>query len=271
MVISAWALFAGAMMPAAADAPAAGESIQYTGSAYDLASGEAVYAETHYLDVDAEGRGERVVLYRCPSGPPFARKRVLYRDAGTTPEFDYRDGLTGYREGVTRTGEGLQVYVQKARDPAPRTAPVAAAPDLVIDAGFDRHLRRNWQALERGESVSFAFVLPAALDQYSFKIRRQRVETVGAQRASVIRLSLSGWWGWFLPHIDAVYGGPGGTELLRYEGVSNVRDERGRNHKVRVEFPRSARGPLDPEARAAALAATFVSSCARSAASAASP
>ena len=51
----------------------------YEGLAYEKKSGKLLYRESHWLQ-----EGQRLVLYRCPDGKPFARKKVLGSSAAST-------------------------------------------------------------------------------------------------------------------------------------------------------------------------------------------
>src|SRR5687768_6044621 len=68
------------------------------GTARSRDGGEVVYRETHWRLTG--GALSRVVLYRCPDGTPFARKRLWGDPDAIAPRFEFVDGRDGYREGV---------------------------------------------------------------------------------------------------------------------------------------------------------------------------
>jgi hypothetical protein len=239
----------------------AAQSLQYDGTAYAI-DGEAVlYRESHFLSVaSADAPAERIVLYRCPDGAPFARKRVVYGGAGEAPSFELVDARLGYREGVRVDGEAREVFVQRDAAAAEKRGPLPDAEGLVADAGFDAFVQRHWDELQRGETVRFPFLVPSRLDYFNFKVSKDGEVEIDGQPASVIRLALGSWWAFLLPHIDVVYGNADRT-LLRFVGLTNVRDEEGDNLKARIEFPRDSRRPLEEGAVAAALAVPLVAAC----------
>jgi len=54
------------------------------------------------------------------------------------------------------------------------------------------------------------------------------------------RLELDAWFGFAVPSIDIAYVSE--TKSIReYAGVSNIRDNNGKNLRVRIEFPPAAR------------------------------
>jgi hypothetical protein len=243
---------------------AAAQSLQYEGTAYAIDGESVLYRESHFLTApSADAPAERVVLYRCPDGAPFARKRVVYGADEVAPSFEMVDARLGYREGVRPAGATREVFVQRAAGAAEKRSPLPDAAGLVADAGFDAFVRANWDALQRGDTVRFPFLVPSRLDYFNFKVRKHGEVDVDGRPASVIRLALGSWWAFLLPHIDVVYANDDRT-LLRFVGLTNVRDADGDNVKARIEFPRDSRRPLDDGALAAALAVPLVGACAGS-------
>lgn len=142
----------------------------YLGVAYAPDNGKVLYTEEHWVTRDPQGEN-RVVLYRCPGGQPFARKKVYGGVDDAAPDFDFYDGRDGYREGVNgRSGE-RRVYVQQSRNALRRSAPIQSPPHAVIDAGFDAYLRDHWDALGRGKDANIAFLVPSRLAYINLKIQ----------------------------------------------------------------------------------------------------
>lgn len=212
------------------------------GLAADFDSGRPLYREQHLMKHAADGDLlTRLVLYRCTDGTPFARKHVDYRDAPKAPAFRFEDARSGFREGLRRGDGAATVFVERPggeREQAP-------LPDgaLVADAGFDPWVRAHWPRLVAGERVPMAFLVPSRLASYDFTVHEVAVE--GDTRR--FRLRLGGVFGWIAPHIDVVYAATD-QRLLRFEGLSNLRDDTGDDLlKVRIEFPAPPRA-ASPEA-----------------------
>lgn len=239
---------------------AAAQSIQYDGTAYDIKKETVLYRESHFLARGADGSGERVVLYRCPEGTPFARKRIAYAGKASAPAFELVDARLGYREGVREASSVREVFVQRAADAAEEAGPLPDADGLVADAGFDEFVQVNWDKLQSGETVRFPFLVPSRLDYFNFKVSKKGDEAIDGVDASTYRLALGSWWAFLLPHIDVAYS-KSDRALLRFIGISNVRDAEGDNLKARIEFPQASRRALEPQALASALAATLVEAC----------
>lgn len=227
-------------------------------SARDPESGDLLYTEQHLLRHQDQKLSERLVLYRCADGTAFARKRIDYEGSPLAPAFHFEDVRLGYREGLRRESEGPELWVQDSPAGAERIATLDAGPDVVADAGFDEFIRRQWQPLLAGDAVKLQFAVPSRLESYDFTVSRRGSDRVAGEDAEVFRLRLGGFWGLLAPHIDVAYASDS-RRLLRFEGLSNLRDEDGEPLQARIEFPRPA-SPAD-EARWQALASEPLSAC----------
>jgi len=200
-----------------------------------------LYGEQHVLQYRQGHIAARVVLYTCKDGSAFARKVVTYvDDAPTVPDFLLEDSSDGMREGIRAASPpGRQertVFFRANAKAAEKSGPVPDVPGLVADAGFDEFVRSHWDSLMTGAVSQMRFLLPSRLDDYAFQVERLRQETIGGIPTEVFRLRLSGFWGWFLPGID-VYYSDADHVLVRYDGLSDLRDASGDNFKTVIDFP----------------------------------
>jgi hypothetical protein len=239
---------------AAVAAPATADPLRYEeGLARAPGGGPLLYREQHWLRL-REGRPlERLVLYRCPDGIAFARKQVDYRGSAQAPAFALEDARSGYREGLRRTGPvpGPVVFVREGGRVKEAARELPSGP-IVADAGFDEFIRAHWDALVAGESLPLQFAVPARLRSLPFSLQRVGGARVGGERAHVFRLRLQGWLGLLAPRIEVSYG-ERSRRLLRFEGLSNLRDDAGRAQLLaRIEFPAAPRGAAEEEWRQAA-------------------
>lgn len=232
------------MLPALAVAGTDGW-LGYRGEARAPGDGELLYVEEHWMR-QAGGRiAERVVLYRCPGGVPFARKRVDYAGSPVAPHFLLEDGRDGYREGLRREAAGAILLVRPGRDGREREAPVDED-GLVADAGFDEFVRREWERLLAGESLELRFAVPARQEAMRFRVRHLGRRMLDGEAVEAFRLRLGGLVGLVAPQIDVVYA-TDSRRLLRYQGLTNLRDGRGRQWQADIRFP-EAPVPVPEEA-----------------------
>ena len=234
------------LLALAAPAVASTADLRFTGYARDIESGKLLYVESHHVaNLGAPGE-ERVVLYRCASGnQPFARKELKYGEVREEPEFSFLDARSGYLEGLRRTPQGPRVFQRADARAKLREDKVPDNVAIVADAGFDEFVRKHWNELEAGGTVRFPFLIPSQLDFLSFKVVKHHEEPIDGAVASVIRLNLSGVIGWFLPFIEVSYRKSDRT-LLRYKGLTNIRDAKGDNLTALIELPARERRALPP-------------------------
>ena len=226
--------FAG-MLPAAAAvfAGSADAAVTNEGTAYRLDDGKAAYREIH-MQHQSDGNPVRLVLYRCMDGSAFARKTVVERKGAVSPDFDFIDGRTGYREGARTTDKGREVYWQKSEGDAEKRKLLAAPADAVIDAGFDAMVRARWTQLSGKNGIDAHFLLPSALRFLKVKIERR--DAASAAGTTRLRMKLDTWYGFAVPETDLDYRNSD-RRLLRFKGIGNIHDRRGRHQAVRIEFP----------------------------------
>jgi hypothetical protein len=234
VVIAALVLLASAIGPAPA-------VLEYEGRAYVPEDGRLLYRETHYI-FEADGRSQRLVLYRCPDGSPFARKTIVYGEDPLAPAFELIDRRANYREGMRRGADGrLEVFFEKGWLDRSRRVSIPVVDGLVADAGFDEFVRRNWDRLAREGEAEFSFLVPSRLAASRFRVTRVGSERLGdGEAATRFRLAITGFFAWFAPSIEVLYRDRD-RWLLRYEGLTNIRDRRGRNLSARIEFDAEAR------------------------------
>ena len=154
-------------------APAAAQDRHYTGVAYAEDGSTVRYREEHWLYREGDVP-TRLVLYRCPSGEPFARKLVHERGDAAAPDFDFVDARDGYREGARREGARWLIYVRKRTGAPMDTGLLAARQDMVIDAGFDAYVREHWAQLAGAARLGIAFVVPSRLDYLNLQLGAAR-------------------------------------------------------------------------------------------------
>lgn len=248
-------LIAAALVSAAASAAAAERA---SGDAYSSANDTLLYHETHYR---FDGGSERLVLYRCPDGRPFARKHVRETANAQAPDFDLVDAHLGYREGVRERNGQREVYVQRRPSQPEQSDRLRVPTDGVIDIGLEAFARSHWDALVRGESLSVQYLVPSRRKFFTFNVDRIADAPGAAPKTMTLRLSISSWFSFLLPHIDIVYD-IATRSIVRYEGLSSIRDDNGKNYRIRSVYPALAAAvPVDDDEVSAALVAPLVSSC----------
>ena len=242
----------------AGPALAADDALRFEeGVARNPVTSAELYREHHWLRSQAGRLTERLVLYRCPDGTAFARKRVDYLDSAISPAFAFEDRRSGHREGLRRASAPT-LFFQAPGAAAERLARIDKA-GFVADAGFDEFIRRHWAGLAAGRAMPLEFALPSRLRSLPFSVQRQGSAIIAGEKAWVFRLKLDGLLGLIAPSIDVSYG-QASQRLLRFQGLSNLRDDGGKSQLVaRIDFPKPA--TASDEGRWQAAAATPLSAC----------
>jgi len=232
--------------PAVADETAAKDSyLSYSGSATAQPAGKLLYRENHHLHFRDGKITARVVLYTCRDGSPFARKVVSYVES-TSPDYVLEDASNGMREGIQSNGNERTVFFRNDRVAAEKRSRLPAVPDLVADAGFDEFVRSHWQPLVDGNTMTMNFLVPSRLEAMAFKVQHIRRDVIEGAPVELFRLKLSGVLGWVAPSIDVYYGSSDHI-LMRYEGVSDLRDASNENYRAEIDFRASDRRPSADE------------------------
>ena len=214
------------------------DAVSRIGYAYDKQTGELLYSETHH-EVMKNGRMiENRVTYKDSSGMVFAEKHIDFERSLTMPDFELVNEESGHVEGVRGSGGRLTVLFRAGSDASTREASVDTPENGIIDAGFDRFIEQNWSSLVSGEVLEREFLIPSQLEFYAFEISKSGTQPRGEVvfRLQIKSMLLRMFVSPVFVHYDAE-----SRTLLRYEGVSNIRDEQGRNLEVRIEFPQGDR------------------------------
>jgi hypothetical protein len=177
--------------------------VTFMGRARDVETGTLLYVESHAVSGSGGPRETRVVS-----------------------------------EGLERGARGMTVF-ERGRGSPVRSKLLADA-DLVADAGFDEFVRARWNTLEAGDALVVSFLVPSRLDTVKFRVRKTGETTIEGQSASVFRLSVAGPLGWLLPDIDVSYRRHD-RRLLRYRGITNLRDGAGDMISAQIDFSDSDR------------------------------
>jgi hypothetical protein len=202
-----------------------------------------LYGETHLLKYRDSRLAERVVLYTCRDGAAFARKTLSYVEP-MSPDFELDDAANGMREGVRSAGSARMVFYRGVRVEPEKSGSVPEDPGLVIDAGFDEFIRDHWPALMSGKPLDLKFLIPSRLEKMDFQAQHVRSEQLEGIAVEVFRLKLSGMLGRVLPGIDVFYGSESHV-LMRYEGLSDLRDSVGENFQTTISFHPADRRPAE--------------------------
>lgn len=206
----------------------------YVGEATDLDSGEWRYRERHWVQY-APSLSQRLVVYECADGRPFARKWLDYRRSPLAPDFVLQDQGQGTVEGAILTTERASSFRLEADGSARVHTMPAEAIDL-IDAGFDVWIASRWADLIDGEAQRIPLLIPSRGESYEFAVQRRDLSADTPTEHVLLQARLANWFGFWLPKIEVTYRQTD-RWLTRFEGPTNLRGADNRPLNVRIEFP----------------------------------
>ena len=207
----------------------------YQAYAYSSSDDKLLYRESHWL-YTTNGVGRHLIIYRCPDGQPFARKNVSDAPGAATPDFEMLDARSGYREGV-RTRDGhREVFRQADERSLERSARVSLRDDTIIDAGINAFVQAHWDSLSSTGISPVPFLVASRLNYVDFSARKLRDAVLDGRDVRWFRMSLAGWYGFALPHLDVGYD-MRTHELREYQGPSNIPVKGLMPLNVRIDLP----------------------------------
>lgn len=206
------------------------------GCAHDRSTGEALYAEIHEERFHAGRIVSARVRYTNPEGRGFAEKFLDFSVSAQMPRFYFENSATGHAEGLESDGDGLTVLFRESRASGMRRSRPDGAAGGIADAGFDHFIGKHWSRLMRERGLVRPFLIPSLGRFVDFRIRR--VESGPMRPEGEVGFILeadSALLRLLVPAVRVDYTA-GDRRLRRYTGLSNVRDESGRNFDVVIVF-----------------------------------
>lgn len=216
-VLAACLLFAAAALARA-------ETLVFEGRAREPDSGRHLYTEQHRVRLDERGKYlSSSVTYVDPRGETIAVKEVDFDDKQAAPSFRFHDLRTGSRLRVEAGDSRLSVSSRDGGRERDTDLDIDAQARIVIDAGFDRFIQQEWEALLEGRTQSFLFLHAPRARLMEFEI--VKAEESGNTVEFLIRPA-GFLLGLLVKPVRLTYAADN-RRLLRYRGVTNIAREAG--------------------------------------------
>ncbi len=210
------------------------------GLARNPESKQPLYREQHWIRFKDLVPTERLVLYRCMDGTAFARKRVNYQPSTQAPAFEFTDARKGYVEGLRYKQNKAALWFRPPGS-APEKNSLLTVQNLVADAGFNEFIKINWLQLRTGKALPLRFAVPTRLQAYKFNLKQTGESTFAGVPAVTYQLKLSGLLSLLADPIEVTYDRTS-RRLLRFQGLSNLRDDAGEfDLMAQIDFPQASR------------------------------
>jgi hypothetical protein len=210
------------------------EYLTYQGIATDLNSHTFYYVEEHKETIERQMLKQTVIQYKDSEGVLIARKVVDYSTYKLTPAFEQNDYRDGYLESVACTSSQLMFKFRRNKSEALKTKTIDIPENLVVDGGFNYFIKGNWEKLINGETKVFNFAVPSQLDYFAFRLYKdsQHDEEI------VFKMEPDNFvWRRLVDPIRVTYN-LSTKRIVKYEGLSNINDEKGKSYLVKIMYPK---------------------------------
>lgn len=204
-----------------------------TGKAYDRESGELIYTEQHAFQYEGGNLSTHTVNYVGADGSLWASKSLDYSANAFAPDFRLDDQRDGYVEGGELTDERYRLY--RVKDGEDGEKVVEMTEDTVVDAGFDTFVRTNLEALLADEVEKIRLAIPSNLIRLKFRVKKIGEEELFGLRAVQFKVEPASLLRLLADAIYITYDVASGR-LLRYEGLTNIRNAKGQRYDARIDF-----------------------------------
>ncbi len=212
-------------------------SVTYlTTSALDQKTGRLIYTEEREQFDQPDRPGTWNFTYKNAEGKTIVRRNVNFENNTLKPSFRLDDLRNGYSEGAEPVGNKIKVFTGGSADDPYEEKLLLVPEPAVVDAGFNYFVEQNWNSLMKGDVLVFNFVAPSHLGYYKFRVYKERETTYRQQQAVVLKMGIDNFF--LRIFVDAIHLTYDKTtkKLVVYNGISNIYDDKGKSHKVRMEF-----------------------------------
>jgi hypothetical protein len=208
---------------------------KYIGTATDLKSGMLVYTEEHETLYDGDKHISSKITYRDAKKKVIAEK-LIELNGSSVAKFRLEDFRFGTVEGAEPASNGIKVY-SKANSKEELKEKILTIPmPTATDAGLNVLVRDYWERIQKGERVDFHLGVPSQLDYYHFRVVKDREEQFNGMKTLVVRFESDFWFLRMILDPVIVWYDAATGRAVKYEGISNIYDEKGKSYIVRVTF-----------------------------------
>lgn len=208
----------------------------YRGVAVDLRTGAPLYVEEHQEEMIGGRRTRLTTVYRDVTGVQIAERTVEYVADRFVPIFRFEDKRSGYVEGAEHVDGDVRLFSREAKGDEVREKVISIPSPAVVDAGFNDFVQAHWDDMMAGKTMKMHFGVPSRLDYFRFRLYRVEEKLVDGKQAVVVRCEVDNMFlRWLVDPITLTYDEKS-RRMVSYEGISNVSDEQGNSHLVRIVF-----------------------------------
>ncbi len=166
------------------------KEISFSGSAYDLRTKEYLYTETH-RELYENKHLSSSITYTDEKGKVIAKKEIDYREDSLKPTFQLEDMRDGYLEGAKVRKDTITLISRKNKNSLLKEKTLIIPEPIIIDAGLNAFVRKNWDELEKGKTLKFNLAVPNELDYFSFRITKSGEKEIEKKKTIILKVEPS--------------------------------------------------------------------------------
>jgi hypothetical protein len=209
---------------------------RYIGTAVDLKTGKLIYTEEHEATYVENVNTSSVITYRDAGKTVIGKKEIVFSGDSPAAKFRREDYRFGTVEAAEIIGDAVKLTSKTDASSSAKETMLRIPAPLALDAGLNNMVRNNWEKLRRSETVTFNLGVPSQLDYFEFRLVKDREESFTGRRTLVVRFESDHWFIRLFVDPVVVWYDVETRRAVRYEGISNLYDEKGKSYLVRVTF-----------------------------------
>ena len=224
-------VFATIQLSCASISSAFAEVQRVNGKAFNM-QGELEYVEEHVLTYENDNIVSIETTFYDAEARKIARQVSDFTHGAQFGSYDFMDERHQYNDGVRVMPDRILLYSKENPDSDTKRKYFAKKSDQIVGQGFYQFVAANLDSLARGNSILAKLVLPAQMNQYDIRIRKQHIDD---NRMQLI-VELDNWFlRLFTPNIQVEYDLEH-RRLLWYRGVSMVPNKDNKNIEVVTSY-----------------------------------
>lgn len=207
--------------------------LEMVGEARDY-SGNVLYVEKHSIQEDERGLSRKIESeYRKPGGETFAKMTADFSKSALLPDLVFEDSRFDLRDELRYDPAAQSVILRHAmKGKKAKEVRLKADSLMVATQAFDNFIKLNFRDLNK-KRLPVHFVVLSNLDFFRFEAL---AADGGSADAPTFRLSVKSFFlKFFVDDIRVRYEALS-KRLKFYQGVSNIRDDKGRTQKVKINY-----------------------------------
>lgn len=200
-------------------------------------TGRLLYSEIHRQRVSSDGATVQTATYFDADNASIAERTVRFQGIGSAPTFHFVDLRRRSEQGVRVEGADLVAFRKVPGRSEFEERRLAPASDLITGPGFDWLVKSSWVRLESGETVAAEMLVPERLRTIRFELSMVGEGSLWDEPVVTFRMRFSNPLIRLVAGpIDVIYHRDFRV-IMRYEGMSNIKDPKGGNFQAVIDYP----------------------------------